>query len=158
LRVNTPTFNNTDIETTDGEDDMNDDDCGAFSDEEDYEDSNEAGESTKTANDSAEHLDFAAAEAEEDNASVQAGPYEELLQYVFGLSISLCTQSLIDGQPSSTILIFASGILGFSPGLNTFLPARSCTSYLSGLIYIQRLIFLEYALPFRDYPALVITR
>jgi hypothetical protein len=81
----------TDIETTDGEDDMNDDDCGDFSDEEDYEDLNEAGESTKTSNDSAGHLDFAAAEAEEDNASVQAGPYEELLQNVFGLSISLCT-------------------------------------------------------------------
>ncbi|EXL40293.1 hypothetical protein FOCG_17181 [Fusarium oxysporum f. sp. radicis-lycopersici 26381] len=148
----------TDIETTDGEDDMNDDDCGAFSDEEDYEDLNEAGGSIKTSNDSAGHLDFAAAEAEEDNASVQAGPYEELLQYVFGLSISLCTQSLIDGQPSSTILIFAGGILGFSPGLNTFLPARSYTSYLSGLIYIQRLIILEYALPLRDYPALGITR
>ncbi|EXM13918.1 hypothetical protein FOTG_17654 [Fusarium oxysporum f. sp. vasinfectum 25433] len=148
----------TDIETTDGEDDMNDDDCGAFSDEEDYEDSNEAGESTKTSNDSAGHLYFAAAEAEEDNASVQAGPYEELLQYVFGLSMSLCTQPLIDGQPSSTILIFACGIFGFSPGLNTFLPARSYTSYLSGLIYIQRLIFLEYALPLRDYPTLGITR
>jgi hypothetical protein len=115
---------------------MNDDDCGDFSDKEDYEDLNEAGESIKTLNDSAGYLDFAVVEAEEDNASAQAGSYEELLQYVFRLSISLCTQSLIDRQPSSTILIFASGILGFSPGLNIFLPACSYTSYLSGLIYI----------------------
>ncbi|KAM5520418.1 hypothetical protein FOXYSP1_14308 [Fusarium oxysporum f. sp. phaseoli] len=108
----------TDIKNTDAEDDMNADNYAAFSNEEDYENSNKAGESTKSSNDSAAHLDFAAAEAKEDNA----------------------------------------GILGFSPGLNTFLPARSYTSYLSGLIYIQRLIFLEYALPLRECPALGITR
>ncbi|WKT53626.1 hypothetical protein QSH57_004210 [Fusarium oxysporum f. sp. vasinfectum] len=146
------TDEDTDVENTDAEDDTDGDNYSVFSN------LNEASEAIQTSNDSAGHLHFAAVEAGEDDASAQASFYEELLQYVFGLSVSLCTQSLIDGQPSSTILIFASGILGFSSGLNTFLPARSYTSYLSGLIYIQRLIFLEHALPLRDYPALGIPR
>jgi hypothetical protein len=82
----------------------------------------------------------------------------EVQELVFGLSLSLCTQSLANGQPSSAFLIFASGILGFSPESEAFLPARSYTPYLSGLIYIQRLLFLELALPLHDYPALGATR
>lgn len=52
------------------------------------------------------------------------------------------------------MLVYFSGILGFSKTSNRFLPARSYTPYLSGLIYIQRLLFLERALPFRSYPTL----
>ncbi|KAM0361927.1 hypothetical protein ACHAO7_011710 [Fusarium culmorum] len=152
------TDEDTDAENIDVEDDTDDDNYSVLGHEEDHEDSNEASAAMQTSNESAVHLDFAVVEVGEDDASAQAGLCEELLQYVFGLSVSLCTQSLIDGQPSSTILIFASGILGFSSNLNTFLPARSYTSYLSGLIYIQRLIFLEHALPLRDYPALSISQ
>ncbi|KAF9769627.1 hypothetical protein IL306_012940 [Fusarium sp. DS 682] len=126
------TDEDTDVENTDAEDDTDADNYSVLSGEEDHEDLNEASEASeaiKTSNDSSGHLNFAAVEAREDDASAQSRLYEELLQYVFGLSVSLCTQSLVDGQPSSTILIFASGILGFSSGLNTFLPARSYTSY-----------------------------
>lgn len=130
------TDEDTDVENTDAEDDTGADNYSVFSSEEDHEALNEASEAMQTSNDSSGHLHFAEVEAGEVDASAQASFYEELLQYMFGLSVSLCTQSLIDGQPSSTILIFASGILGFSSGLNTFLPARSYTSYLSGLIYI----------------------
>lgn len=56
------------------------------------------------------------------------------------------------------ILHFLSGILGFSKSLDAFLPARSFTSHLSALIYIQRLLFIEYALPLRPYPSLGIDR
>ncbi|KJZ68000.1 hypothetical protein HIM_12612 [Hirsutella minnesotensis 3608] len=83
---------------------------------------------------------------------------ERLLQLVFGLSIALCTESPIDGQPDSLALVYFSGILGFSRSLDGFLPARSFTPYLSGLIYIQRLLFLEFALPFQEYPLLGVRR
>ncbi|KFA53315.1 hypothetical protein S40293_10275 [Stachybotrys chartarum IBT 40293] len=79
--------------------------------------------------------------------AVQSKHLQGLLEAIFGLSLSLCTQSLVDGQPSSTILVFASSIFGFSPGASSFLAARSYTSHLSSLIYIQRLLLLEYALP-----------
>ncbi|KHO10564.1 hypothetical protein MAA_11836 [Metarhizium robertsii ARSEF 23] len=79
---------------------------------------------------------------------------ETILELLFGVCISLCKERPIDSQPSSMILHFFSGILGFSKSLDAFLPARSFTSHLSALIYIQRLLFLEYALPLRAYPSL----
>ncbi|KAF5708617.1 hypothetical protein FMUND_10529 [Fusarium mundagurra] len=83
------TDEDTDVENTDAEDDMDADNYSVFSGEEDHEDSNEASEGIQIPSDSAGHLDFAAAEAGEDDASAQAGFYEELLQDVFGLSVSL---------------------------------------------------------------------
>ena len=82
----------------------------------------------------------------------------DLLELLFGLSLALCTERPSGNQPSSMILVYFAGILGFSTSLNTFLPARSFTPYLSGLIYVQRLLFLEQALPLRSYPALGIQR
>lgn len=61
---------------------------------------------------------------------------DELLELLFGLSIALYTQPLIDGQPSSTILVYFSGILGYSSSSKSFRPARCYTLYLSGLLYI----------------------
>ncbi|KAL6789482.1 hypothetical protein GGI42DRAFT_347252 [Trichoderma sp. SZMC 28013] len=75
----------------------------------------------------------------------------ELQELLFGLSLALCNERPIDGQPSSILLVYFSGILGFSTSSRTFLSARSFTPYLSGLIYIQRLLFLEQALPLRAY-------
>ncbi|KAI5456259.1 hypothetical protein BGZ63DRAFT_367430 [Mariannaea sp. PMI_226] len=88
---------------------------------------------------------------EEECGESTADQLAELLECLFGLTASLCTQTLINGQPSSTILVYPSGILGFSSNSKAFLPARSYTKYLSGLIYIQRLVFLELALPLRRY-------
>jgi hypothetical protein len=87
-------------------------------------------------------------------ASLAKGSIEELLELLFGLSLTLCTETLTDGQPSSIILIYFSGILGFSIASGVFLSARSYTPYLSGLIYIQWLLFLEMALPLREYSTL----
>ncbi|KID81820.1 telomere-associated RecQ helicase [Metarhizium guizhouense ARSEF 977] len=70
-------------------------------------------------------------------------PYEAILELLFGVCISLCKEHLIDSYPSSMILYFFSGILGFSKSLDAFFPARSFTSHLSALIYIQRLLFLN---------------
>ncbi|EXK76399.1 hypothetical protein FOQG_18857 [Fusarium oxysporum f. sp. raphani 54005] len=79
---------------------------------------------------------------------------QELIELLFGLSPSLCTEQVTNGQPSSTLLVFFSGILGFSSSSGAFLPAKLYTPYLSGLLYIQRLLFLEMALPLREYPTL----
>jgi hypothetical protein len=37
-----------------------------------------------------------------------------LAKLVFGLGLALCTERLMDGQPSSTVLVYFSGILAFS--------------------------------------------
>ncbi|EWZ27911.1 hypothetical protein FOZG_18376 [Fusarium oxysporum Fo47] len=83
---------------------------------------------------------------------------EEVLELLFGLIMEFRTEEVIDGRPASTLLVYFSGILGFTADLNSFLPARSYTSNLAALIYIQRLLFLEYALPARGYATLGITR
>jgi hypothetical protein len=71
----------------------------------------------------------------------------DLADLVGRLSIQLCKESFVDGQPSSTILIYFSGILGFSTDPSTFERPRNYTSKLSGLIYCARLCFLEAVLP-----------
>jgi hypothetical protein len=65
-------------------------------------------------------------------------------------------EDITDGQPASVMLVYFSGVLGFSADCRGFLPARSYTPSLSALIYIQRLLFLEYALPARAYELLSI--
>jgi hypothetical protein len=62
------------------------------------------------------------------------------------------TEQFTDGKPSSSVLVLFSSILGFSSDAENFLPAKSYMLYLSGLIYVQRFLFLEYALPHRAYP------
>ncbi|KAJ0133225.1 hypothetical protein HZ326_23692, partial [Fusarium oxysporum f. sp. albedinis] len=83
---------------------------------------------------------------------------EEVLEFLFGLIMAFCTEEVRDGRPDSTLLVYYSGVLGFSADLTGFLPARSYTSNLAALIYIQRLLFLEYALPTQGYPRLGIAR
>ena len=61
------------------------------------------------------------------------------------------TQPFVNGQPSSTLLIYFSGTLGFARESNGYLLAKHYTPVLSGLLYIQRLLFLEYALPLQAY-------
>lgn len=70
---------------------------------------------------------------------------------MFHLSTTICTETLLNGQPSSTLLIYFSGILGFTSNGNNFCQARAYTPLLSTLIYIQRILLLKWALPFRAY-------
>ncbi|QGA19815.1 hypothetical protein EYB26_007510 [Talaromyces marneffei] len=74
------------------------------------------------------------------------------LEKLFQLNIIFLTDEFTDGQPLSSLLVYFSRILGFSPDAQSFQPAKSFTPHLSALIYIQQLLFLEYALPYRDYP------
>ncbi|KAJ9412365.1 hypothetical protein QL093DRAFT_2570667 [Fusarium oxysporum] len=60
--------------------------------------------------------------------------------------------NFIDGQPGSALLVYFSGLLGFSSDCRRFQLARKYCPNLSGLIWVQRLLFLEYALPLYSYP------
>jgi hypothetical protein len=95
---------------------------------------------------------------EEDRFDHAGSAVDELLELVFQLSTTFSTEEFVDSQPSSSLLVYFSGILGFSPDARSFLPAKKYTPHLSALIYTQRLLFLEYALPLRPYPHLGIPR
>jgi hypothetical protein len=82
----------------------------------------------------------------------------QLLELIFQLSIIFSTQRFIDGQAASSLLVYFSDVLGISADAQRFLPAKNYTPYLSGLIYVQRFLFLEYALSFRVYSYLRILR
>jgi hypothetical protein len=83
---------------------------------------------------------------------------DELLELILQLSITFSTEEFLDGQPSSNLLVYFSGILGFSADARSFLPAKRFTPHLSALIYVQRLLFLEYTLPYRAYPFIGIAK
>ncbi|EWZ78605.1 hypothetical protein FOWG_17175 [Fusarium oxysporum f. sp. lycopersici MN25] len=77
--------------------------------------------------------------------------FMEFLELLYQLCLTISTERFTEGRPSSTLLVFFSGILGFSQDCKHFLLARQFCPYLSGLIYIQRLILMERALPLREY-------
>jgi hypothetical protein len=63
------------------------------------------------------------------------------------MSLFLCQEPYVDGNASSTLLVYFSGILGFSASGLTFERLRNYTPKLSGLIYCMRLYMLEATLP-----------
>lgn len=144
--VNTTYMNNEESET-DGEDD----------EENDYSDDSDEEYTEDCVNDVTEPTDCPGTDPGYRAKGIRSPSAEALLELLFGLSIAFCTQSLTDGQPNTTALVYSSGILGFSTESNAFLPARSYTSHLSALIYVQRLLFIEYALPLREYSMLGIS-
>ncbi|KAK1658533.1 hypothetical protein BDP55DRAFT_637759 [Colletotrichum godetiae] len=77
-----------------------------------------------------------------------SGSLDELL---FELIMQFCTQESQDGDPSQTLLVYFSRILGFTKDFQSFQLPRNYTSHLAALTYIQRLLFLDYALPKRGY-------
>jgi hypothetical protein len=77
--------------------------------------------------------------------------FTEFLELLYQLCLTICTESFNEGQPSSSLLVFFSGILGFSDDCRQFLLARQYCPHLSGLIYIQRLLLMESALPLHEH-------
>src|SRR5439155_1348155 len=84
----------------------------------------------------------------------------ELLELVFRLSITFSIEEFIDGQPSSSLLIYFSGILGFSTDARSFLLAKHYTTHLSGLDLVVDLATVkddltntEYGFSFVQHPA-----
>ncbi|KAH7261579.1 hypothetical protein BKA59DRAFT_488953 [Fusarium tricinctum] len=83
-----------------------------------------------------------------------ASAFEQFLELLFQLCIMLSTEPFLNGQPSSTLLIYFSGILGFSADCQRFQLARQYCTKLSAMIYVQRILFLEQALPLRGYQSI----
>ncbi|KAH6977643.1 hypothetical protein EDB80DRAFT_738181 [Ilyonectria destructans] len=48
---------------------------------------------------------------------------DDLLEWLLQLSITLTTEKFHKGQPSSTLLVYFSGIIGFSADRQYFQPA-----------------------------------
>ncbi|KAF9728636.1 hypothetical protein PMIN01_13464 [Paraphaeosphaeria minitans] len=82
----------------------------------------------------------------------------ELLQLLFELCITFMTEEFRDGQASSSTLVYYSGVLALRGTGETFRSAKLFTPILSSLIYIQRLLFLEYALPYKAYSRIGLER
>ena len=85
-------------------------------------------------------------------------PVDKIAELVFRLSIFFIVEEFTNGQPSSSLLVYYSGVLGFSGDGSTFRRAKDHTSQLSALIYIQRLLLLEFALPSRAYTYVCLPR
>ncbi|KNB18499.1 hypothetical protein FOXG_15911 [Fusarium oxysporum f. sp. lycopersici 4287] len=73
--------------------------------------------------------------------------FDEFLEILFQLCVTLCTETFVDGQPSSTLLVYFSGVLGFSADCHKFQLARQYCPKFSAIIYKQRILLLELALP-----------
>ena len=71
-------------------------------------------------------------ESEEDvNCASADTPSAELLELLFLLCIGFMTEEFIDGQPSSNLLVYYSGVLGFGRDGETFKNAKfpSCSTF-----------------------------
>ena len=78
-------------------------------------------------------------------------PSNPLTEMLPKLCVLLITQRFEGRQPQSSLLVYFTGVPGISSNGGHFLAANLFTPYLSALIYIQQLFFLEYALPCRVY-------
>ncbi|EXM15419.1 hypothetical protein FOTG_16213 [Fusarium oxysporum f. sp. vasinfectum 25433] len=125
------------VEAWELEDDEDDEDAGSDYDDSGYYDDVEG-------NTAGTHQDLFS----EDSGDSAFGQFLELL---FQLCIMLSTEPFLNGQPSSTLLIYFSGILGFSTDCQRFQLARQYCTKPSAMIYVQRILFLEQALPLRGY-------
>ncbi|KAK5215272.1 hypothetical protein LTR47_011625 [Exophiala xenobiotica] len=74
-----------------------------------------------------------------------------LASYLARLSIALISEEFIDGRPTTTLLVYYSGILGFSSDGLTFLRPRNYTGKMSALVFYMRLLILERTLPRFQY-------
>lgn len=75
-------------------------------------------------------------------------PVDDTLADAVGqLSKFLCMERYTDNRPTSTIIVYFSGVMGISSSGSTFERPRNYTSKLSALIYCIRLCLLEATLP-----------
>jgi len=72
---------------------------------------------------------------------------DKLVDAIAKLFAFFCTEEYLNSRSSSTMLVYFSGILGFSPLGSTFKRPQRYTPKLSALIYSICLCLLELALP-----------
>ncbi|OBT60212.1 hypothetical protein VE03_10258 [Pseudogymnoascus sp. 23342-1-I1] len=137
--------------------DYEDDEDDEESEEGEESEEDEEGMEDKAVGDEQEQEEFRGT-GREDLSESPSSPASRLLELLFELSMTFSTAQFVHAQPSSSLLVYFSGVLGFSSDGQNFLSATKYTPCLSGLIYVQRLLFLEYALPLRAYPYLGVPR
>ena len=76
---------------------------------------------------------------------------DECLEALFQFFVTLWTESPADGEVEHTAVARFSGVLGIHPTELNFRTAYTYTPLLSAMIWIGRLVLLEYALPLRSY-------
>jgi hypothetical protein len=74
-----------------------------------------------------------------------------LAELVLKLSVFLVTEEYCDGSPAACVIVYFSGILGMTSDGSAYRLIRNYTSNLAALVYFHRLVFLEWALPYREY-------
>jgi hypothetical protein len=78
------------------------------------------------------------------------------LKLLFQLFVTFWTEIRSSGDLESTAIAHFSGVLGIHPSEHAFRRAYDYTPFLSSLIWVGRLVLLEYALPLRSYANLPI--
>ena len=78
-------------------------------------------------------------------------PSRETEELLFGLCIKMLTQHFDNGEPEQNIIIHFSNVYGLRKGGRCFRTPKAYTPYIAPLIYIGRLLLLEYALPIQSY-------
>lgn len=83
----------------------------------------------------------------------QVDPFEQLAEKLFGLCVDFITQKF-DHERQSPLCHFMA-VLGIKPdGKGTFLRPELYTSKMAGMLWVNRLLMLEYALPKRSHQTL----
>ena len=77
-----------------------------------------------------------------------------LIELVFQLFVLFWTDVAADGAMETKAVVHFSGVLGIHPNELAFRSAYDYTPYLSAMIWVGRLVVLEYALPLRPYQIL----
>jgi hypothetical protein len=139
----------------------NDDDDEEMADEEEDEQcvgeeeaEEEEEEEIEGGSDSDEDATSMALNASHDERSMrnrEPSAVDKLAELVLELSAFFAMEEFSDGQPASSLLVYFSGILGMSRD-GTYQKIRNFTPNLAALIYYLRFVFLEWTLPYRDYP------
>ena len=93
---------------------------------------------------------------EVESSPIASSPPIGLLETLFQLLAMFWTDVSTDGATESKAIIHFSGVLGIHPYELVYRTAYDYTPYLSALLWMGRLIILEYALPLRAYETLTI--
>jgi hypothetical protein len=88
---------------------------------------------------------------EADHGAVQSGSHEAACEKLFQLFVMFWTDLSPDGMMHRNAIVHFSGVLGIHPTELCFRRPYDYTPYLSALIWVGRLIILEYALPLAAY-------
>ena len=96
--------------------------------------------------------DRAAASVEAaDSGTVLPDVFAGISESLFPLLATFWTDLSLDGKMHQNAIVHFSGVLGIHPSELCFRKPYDYTPYLSALIWVGRLIILEYALPFKAY-------